>query len=182
MIEYDPTLDQATIDQAVAEDPFAARAEWLAEFRDDISSWAPRELIEGAVDPGVLVRPPQPRVRYLSFCDPSGGQGDAFTCAIAHTEDRTAVLDCLIEVAPPFSTDTAVAQIAEVLKSYRCRSTTGDRYAEAWVVQTFARHGIRYEHSEHDRSALYANMLPLLTSGRARLLDNKRLVHQLTGP
>jgi hypothetical protein len=24
-------------------------------------------------------------------------------------------------------------------------------------------------------------MLPLLTSGRARLLDNKRLVHQLTG-
>ena len=48
-------------------------------------------------------------------------------------------------------------------------------------MQALARHGIRYEHSEQDRSAIYANALPLLTSGRARLLDSKRLVHQLAG-
>jgi hypothetical protein len=127
------------------------------------------------------VRPPRPNVYYRAFADPSGGRGDSFACAIAHAENRTAILDCLIEVPSPFSTDAAVAQISQVLKSYRCSRTTGDRYAEAWVVQAFARHGIRYEHSEHDRSALYANLLPLLTSGRARLLDSSRLIHQLTG-
>jgi len=180
-IVFNPTLDQATIDQALAEDPFAARAEWLAEFRDDISSWAPRELIEAAVDHGVLARPPRSGAYYIAFADPSGGVGDAFTCAVAHAEGQAAILDCLVEVASPFSTDAAVAQIAQVLKSYRCRSVTGDHYSAEWVVQAFARHGIRYVQSERDRSALYANMLPLLTSGRARLLDSKRLIQQLAG-
>jgi hypothetical protein len=96
-------------------------------------------------------------------------------------EDRTAVLDCVVEIPSPFSTDAAVAQVAATLKSYRLTRVTGDRYAQQWVVQAFARAGIRYEHSEHDRTAIYANALPLLTSGRARLLDNKRLIHQLAG-
>jgi hypothetical protein len=52
------------------------------------------------VDHGVLVRPPQSRVRYVAFCDPSGGQGDSFTCAIAHREGDIVVLDCLIEIVP----------------------------------------------------------------------------------
>jgi hypothetical protein len=37
-----PTLDQFIIDDALA----AASAEWLAEFRDDISGWVGRELKE----------------------------------------------------------------------------------------------------------------------------------------
>jgi hypothetical protein len=36
-----------------------------------------------------------------------------------------------------------------------------------------------YEHSERDRSELYSDFLPLLTSGRARLLDSPRLAGQL---
>jgi hypothetical protein len=52
-----PTLDRAVIEQALAEDPSAASAEWLAQFRDDISGWATRELIEAAVDRSVTVRP-----------------------------------------------------------------------------------------------------------------------------
>jgi hypothetical protein len=42
-----------------------------------------------------------------------------------------------------------------------------------------ARNDIGYEASERDRSAIYADFLPLLTSGRARLLDSPRLVGQL---
>jgi hypothetical protein len=38
---------------------------------------------------------------------------------------------------------------------------------------------ITYYHSNRDRSAIYADAVPLFTSGRARLLDNKRLVGQL---
>jgi hypothetical protein len=46
------------------------------------------------------------------------------------------------------------------------------------VVEAFAKCGITYEHSERDRSAIYLDALPLFTSGRARLLDNRRLVTQ----
>jgi hypothetical protein len=177
-LTFNPTLDQTIIDQALAEDPVAARAEWLAEFRDDLMGWATRELIEAAVDRGVTVRPPASGIVYRSFCDPSGGQKDSFTAAIAHAENGVAVLDCLVEIKPPFNPDTATAQVADVLKAYRCRSTVGDKYAAQWVVQAFRKCGINYQYSERDRSLIYLDALPLFTTGRARLLDNKRLVHQ----
>jgi hypothetical protein len=181
---FNPTLDERIISEALTADPFGARAEWLGQFRDDISGWAPRELIEAAVDCSVTVRAPHVMggPRYVGFADPSGGQGDSFTLGIAHMErGLTAVLDCVVEIASPFSTDAAVEQIAATLKSYRLAKVTGDRFAERWVADAFARQGIRYEHSEEDRSGIYANMLPLLTSGRVRLLDNKRLIHQFAG-
>jgi hypothetical protein len=177
-LTFNPTLDQTAIDQALAEDPAAARAEWLAEFRDDLMGWATRELIEAAVDRGVTVRPPMPRITYRSFCDPSGGQKDSFTAAIAHAENNVAVLDCLVEVKPPFNPDVGTAQVSDALKAYRCRTTVGDKYAAQWVVQAFRRCGISYQYSERDRSSIYLDALPLFTTGRARLLDNKRLVHQ----
>jgi hypothetical protein len=54
-----------------------------------------------------------------------------------------------------------------------------DRYAAQWPVGEFSRNDITLEHSERDRSAIYADFLPLLTSGRARLLDSSRLIGQL---
>jgi hypothetical protein len=177
-IVFNPTLDQAIIDRALAEDPAGAAAEWLAQFRDDVSGWATRELIEAAVDRGVTVRPPVRGVRYHGFVDASGGVGDSYTCCVAHAEDRTAVLDTLIEIRPPFNTDTATVQVSDALKSYGCYTATGDKYAAGWVVDAFRRHGINYQHSERDRSALYLDALPLFSSGRIRLLDNVRLVSQ----
>jgi hypothetical protein len=46
------------------------------------------------------------------------------------------------------------------------------------VVSAFAQHEIDYQLSERDRSKIYADCLPLFTSGRARLLDSPRLVNQ----
>src|SRR5215468_7632810 len=68
--------------------------------------------------------------------------------------------------------------VSEALKTYRCRSTFGDRYGAEWVVQAFRKCGINYRPSERDRSSIYLDALPLFTTGRARLLDNKRLVQQ----
>jgi hypothetical protein len=82
-------------------------------------------------------------------------------------------------IQAPFNPDSATAQVSGMLKSYRCRSTVGDKYAAAWVVDAFRRHGITYEQSERDRSAIYADTLPLLTTGRTKLLDSRRLVSQL---
>jgi hypothetical protein len=173
-----PLIDQVIIDEAMADDPAAARAEWGAEFRDDISGFVDATMIEAAVDYGVTVRPPLPGVRYSSGCDPSGGARDSFTAAIAHDEGNVAVLDCVVEIKAPFNPTSATEQIAGVLKSYGIRKTVGDKYAAQWVVDAFRKVGIEYAHSEWDRSAIYLEALPLFTSGRVRLVDNKRLTSQ----
>jgi hypothetical protein len=54
----------------------------------------------------------------------------------------------------------------------------GDKYAPGFVAEGFAQHRIRYAYSERDRSQIYVEALPFLTSGRARLVDNKRLALQ----
>jgi hypothetical protein len=175
-----PSLDASIIAAALEDDPVAARADWLGEFRDDICGFADIALIEAAVDRGVTVRPPVRGIRYTSFCDPSGGARDSFTVAICHAEQNVAVLDCLVEIKAPFNSIAATEQMSSVLKSYFLHHTTGDKYAAAWVVDAFQKCGIKYEHSERDRSALYLDALPLFTAGRARLLDNKRLVAQFS--
>ncbi len=177
-VKLNPTLDQKIVDDAMADDPAAARADYLAEWRDDIATYISRDLIEAAVDAGVTVRPPVPGVVYFGFADPSGGVSDFFTCAVAHRQGDAVVLDALVEIAAPFNPTAATRQIAGMLQAYRIAAVTGDRYAAGWVVDAFAKTGVRYLHSERDRSAIYADALPLFTSGRARLVDNRRLVLQ----
>ena len=176
---FNPSLSSGVVARALERDPVAARAEWLGQFRDDLSNWISLDLIEAAVDRNITVRPPQPNVRYHSFTDGSGGVHDSFCCAIAHAEGNIAVLDCLIEIRAPLQPDNATAQIADALKSYRCSTTTGDKYSAQWIVNAFAKRGITYRHSDRDRSAIYADALPLFSTGRCKLLDNKRTVSQL---
>jgi hypothetical protein len=97
-----PTIPASIIATAIEDDPAAAKAEWLGEFRGDIGGWADAALIEAAVDAGVTVRPPRGGVGYTSFCDPSGGARDSFTMVVAHAEERIGVLDCLVEIRAPF--------------------------------------------------------------------------------
>jgi hypothetical protein len=87
-------------------------------------------------------------------------------------------LDCLFEIKPPFNPTAAVAEMAGVLKAYGLTRTVGDKYAGEWVVDAFAKAGVKYQHSERDRSAIYLDVLPKFTSGRIRLLDHPRLVTQ----
>jgi len=173
-----PTIDQAVIDAAMIDDPADANAEWYAVFRDDISGWVTRELVEQAVDRDVIVRPPRPGTQYFAFVDGSGGMHDSYCAAVAHQENGVAVLDCLIEIRPPYNHDSATAQIAAMFKQYRCTSVIGDHYSGEWIVQAFAKCGITYRWSDRNRSDIYIDCLPLFTTGRARILDNKRLTSQ----
>jgi hypothetical protein len=176
---FNPTLPQSVIDDALKRDPAAARAEWEAQWRDDISAYLSRELIESAIDRGVAARPPVEGEAYFAFADPSGGVSDAFSCAVAHREASGAVvLDALHEVVAPFDPSQATAAVAKLLKAYSITKVVADKYAAQWPVSEFSRNDITLEHSERDRSAIYADFLPLLTSGRARLLDSPRLVGQ----
>ncbi len=178
--DFNESLPQRVVDRAMEADAASASAEYLGQWRADVSGWADLALIEAAVDYGVTVRPPSTvqRLAYRAGSDPSGGARDSFTTAICHDEGNIAVLDCIVEIKAPFNPTEATEQMAAVLSSYGLRETVGDKYAAEWVVDAFAKCGIKYRHSERDRSAIYLDALPMLTSGRVRLLDNKRLVNQ----
>jgi hypothetical protein len=178
-LQFNPTLDAAIIERELQRDQERASAEYLSEWRSDLSAFLDRELIEAAIDRDVVVRPPQPGFRYLAFADPSGGRGDSFACAIAHVEINRVVLDALYERPSPFDPSTVVAEIADLLRQYGIVEVVGDRYAAQWVTESFARDGIRYTASERDKSEVFLDCLPLFTSGRARILDSARLRYQL---
>jgi hypothetical protein len=181
-LQFNPTFDAKVIERQIASDPQLYRAEYLSEWRDDLSTFLPRDLLEAAVDRGVLVRPPVDGTKYFAFADPSGGAHDSFTLAISHREkDGSVVLDLLFERHAPFNPSAVTEEIAALLKTYTCSHVVGDKYAARWVIEAFAKVGITYRHSDADRSAIYLDALPLFTSGRARLIDNARLVTQFAG-
>jgi hypothetical protein len=129
-------------------------------FRDDIGAFVPLELIESAVDIGVLVRPPRQRVAYRAGVDAASGVGaDSFALGIAHRDGNEAVLDVAFEIKPPFSPSEAIASCASLLKSYRLRSCVGDKYSAGFVMEGFAkvcREPFWRENSVCTKSMLYA--------------------------
>ena len=182
-----PTIDPAIIAEAMLEDPAAARAEWMAEFRDDIAAFVTQEAVDACVSPGVLERARVQGQKYQAFCDPSGGANDSMTLAIGHSQlapdgkTSIAVLDAVREIRAPFSPDTAVTEFATLLKTYGIRTVKGDRYAAEWVVTAFKKVGIEYRPADLNKSEIYRDFLPRLNSGEVDMLDNKRLVTQLLG-
>lgn len=176
---FNPSLPQSVVDRAMERDPAAASAEYGGEFRSDLESFISRELIESAIDRGVLVRPPKEGLSYAGFVDASSGTGrDSYTLAIAHAEGQTIVLDLAHEIRPPFNPQTATAEVAKLLKSYGISTVHGDKYAAGFVIEAFARCGMTYRYSADDRSEIYLGALPLITSGRVKLLDNDRMLAQ----
>jgi hypothetical protein len=128
--------------------------------------------------PALRSRAPINGVSYVAGCDASGGRNDSFTAAISHAEDDKVILDVVYERKAPFNPSEVVGEIATLLREYKCGVITGDKYGAQWTVEAFAKVGITYRQSEHDRSAVYMNCLPLFSSGRARLLDNAKLISQ----
>ena len=176
-----PTLPQSVVDRAYERDPDAALAEYGAEFRTDIADFVDRAAVEACVTSGCHERPYVSRVRYFAFTDPSGGASDSFTVVVAHREKDRVIQDAVREFRPPFSPDATCAEIAGFLKTYKLRTVTGDRYAGEWVVERFRQHGIRYVASKKTKSELYVDVLAIINSGRADLLDHPKTINQFVG-
>jgi hypothetical protein len=176
--EMNPAIPQRTVDRELERDPTAAAAEWLAEFRSDVESYISREAIE-ACTTDALEHAPRSGLQYAAFADPSGGQADSFTLAIAHRQDGCAVLDAIREAQPPFSPEGVVAEYAHLLHRYGIRSIQSDRYAGQWPVEAFRRHGITCVQSARPKSDLYRDLLPAINSREITLLRHPRLQHQL---
>lgn len=160
-------------------DPAYASAEFGAEFRTDVEALFTLEVIEACIEPGVTERPPQRGYYYYAFCDPSGGSSDSMTLGIAHKEGSVAVLDCIREIRPPFDPEKVVVEFVEAMKRYGVGRVFGDRYGGTWVASTFTKAGIAYIAADRSKSEIYLDVVPQVNAGKVKLLDEKRLKHQL---
>ncbi|WP_245450488.1 hypothetical protein [Bradyrhizobium diazoefficiens] len=178
-----PTIPQSIVDEAMVEDPAAASAEWMAEFRDDISAFVSREAVEACISPDVLERSRVPGATYQAFVDPSGGSSDSMTLAIGHRQAKPGrtigVIDAVREIRAPFSPEAAVAEFVALLSSYGVRRVRGDRYAAEWVSGAFRKAGVEYTPADLSKTEIYRDFLPRLNSRELDLLDNQRMVAQL---
>jgi hypothetical protein len=176
-----PSLDDEDIAAQRAIDPAAARSEWDAEFRQDISAYLDEEVLEQAVDHGrPLELPPRAGVFYVAHVDAAGGVGaDSYTVAISHREDETLVVDVVRGTAGKFDPAAVTRQYAALLREYGISRVKGDAYAAEWVAGSWRECGTYYERSELPKSGIYLECIPLFARGLVRLPDHPRLVHEL---
>ena len=178
-----PTVPDRIVAEAYAEDPARAAAEYGALFRSDVESFMSREAIDACTIRGRYELPPVKGVAYFGFVDPSGGSSDSMTLAVAHRDEwsEKLILDAVREIRPPFSPTTVVEEFATLVRSYGIASVTGDRYAGEWPREQFRNHDIAYQVSQKTKSDLFLDLLVLVNSGAAELLDLPRLQSQLQG-
>lgn len=174
-----PTLSQVEIDAAYLEDPAAARSEYGGEWRDDVSEFVPRSLVESLVAKGRKELLPRQDRSYFAFSDLSGGRHDDAGLAIAHREGRKLILDLAKLWRAPFNPHHIIGKQAEELKRFGLRSVTGDNYAAAFVADSFKSQGVHYLKSELAKSELYREFLPRLCSAEIELLDDECLIDQI---
>jgi hypothetical protein len=180
-LTMNPSLDPTIIEEAYEDDAESASAEYGAQFRDDISDFVNRALVDAVTVPGRQELLPADDVAYFAFVDPSGGSSDSMTMAIAHRSGDIAVLDAIRERKPPFSPEDVVTEFVALLKTFRIKRVTGDRYGGEWPRERFKLAGITYDLAEQPKNDIYRDTLPLLNSRKVELLDNPRLASQLCG-
>jgi hypothetical protein len=174
-----PVLDTRDRDRQMAEDLAVARAEWYAEFRDDLVAFVDPAKVDLCVEKGREEIQPAQGVTYYAAVDPSGGSSDSMTLAIAHADGDRGILDLVREWTSPFSPEKVVSEIIEICRRYNANTVTGDRYAGEWVREPFRLHGFEYRLADLTRSEAYLTILPAINSAKVELLDNRRMISQL---
>ena len=180
-LDFNPTFDRRELARAMEEDPEAARAEYLGEFRSDLEALFSIERIAAVTPTGVAERSPQTAdLRWVrAFVDPSGGSSDSFTLGIAGSVGEAEHLLCVREWKPPFSPADVVAEIVQVVKTYSLCQVTGDAYSGEFVRELFRKEGLTYQPSLLNRSGIYLDALAMINAKRCSLLDVPKLRAQL---
>jgi hypothetical protein len=184
-------------------DPLHFAREYLAEFIDAAAAWLPGELIEQAVDVGIVERPPKPGVRYAMAIDASGAGACAFAVTIGHLEEQGEVEVVIQDVARAFMKPVSgtlnlrgvVREILGMAAAYNhIPFAYSDRYAGQWPVQAFEEGAaaldmkftlkdpviMRGKDSVRlTKSDAFLESAPLFRTARVRLLDNATQVREL---
>ena len=183
---FNPTIDQAVIAKQMRDDPEGGAAEWLAEFRSDISALFDDAVIEDAIDfARPLELPPRGQRQYFAFADASAGRHDAFSAVVGHLEgdkgEERFVADVVRGRLPPFNPNAVAEEYAQLARTYGCPKIIGDAFAGEWVAAAFAAAGVKYETSPLNKSQLYLESLPSFNQGHVSIPNHERLVRELRG-
>jgi hypothetical protein len=174
-----PLLKQAVVDAALAHDLHKANAEFFGIWREDQEDCYPPDALDACTDTNVLERPPLPFVSYFAFFDSATGTGrEAFALTIAHREGDKVVIDAIRERKPRFVPSDVVREFSDLLKTYRIRQITGDKFMGGLEFE-WQRNGIHYVESEFTKTEYYIRFLPMILAHHVRLLDNATLRTQL---
>jgi hypothetical protein len=179
-----PRLPGHIVDDAIGEDAPKARAEYLNIWREDISDFIPLDVVESATDWGITERERQPGISYVAYADAATGTGkDSIALAICHAEpdgSRKLVIDLIRERKPRFVFADVVCEWAALLRAWGIHEVFSDRFGAGLCTDEWARKGIRARDCDNSTAENYIASLPLLTSGRARLVDSAVVRSQLT--
>jgi len=181
---FSALLSACTTSTRGSEDAIAAAAEYGGEFRQPVTAYLDRAVVEKAIDKGVTGRIRLPGVTYRAHIDVAGGTGsDSFCVCIGHKMHDAGrdicVIDVLFEARPPFDPDVVTKQAAQLLLQWGVSDATADRYGAGWPITAFAKHGICFHTAALTTSELYLHTLPLWTAARVSMLDVPRAVDQL---
>ena len=177
-----PRLSQAVVDQALASDRLKASAEYLNQWREDVSDFVPGDVVEDNTDFEAYERPPQPGIQYWAYFDGATGVpgGASFTMAVTHRRGDDVVHDVIRERKPRFVARDVIAEFAETLKAYNVSEIAGDQFAHQLFADEWSRNGIRAIESDFDTSENYRRLLMMLMGRRVRMLNSATLRQQLT--
>lgn len=176
-LDFNKTVNPNIVNTALQEDPEAAKAEWLGQFRSDVQAFLPREAVERVVRTSPLEIPHDSARKYVAFTDPAGGGSDEFCIAIGHPEDQTAVVD--VVRAMRGTPADIVAEYATLLKAYQVFTVVGDKYGGSWPADEFRRHGIEYTSADKPKAGYYLDLLPAINSERVEIPPDDKLIRQL---
>jgi hypothetical protein len=176
-----PTFSQREIDRAFQEDPVAARSEYgrdsVIEFRSDVSILLREETLAAVVPTGVRELPPGPGAR--GHFDAATGSGeDAAAAGIAFL-GQPVTLAAVRHWAPPFNPSTVAHEATLLFHRYGVREITIDRYAPGLIADLFRQRGIACQVAERDTSQTFIELLALINSRGAMLLDDPSLLGEL---
>ena len=91
------------------------------------------------------------------------------------------MIDAVRERRPRFVAADVIKEYAELLRSYGVHEVVSDKFAAGFSSDEWSRNGIRFKACDNSTAENFLFALPLLTSKRARLIDDATLRKQLSG-
>jgi hypothetical protein len=181
-LELNPTFSQYKIERALRKDPARARAEYLGEFREDVSNLMDEKLLASAM----ADHQPQgydPARRYAAFIDPSSGKSDSYCLAIGFQDpySRQIVVVRQEERRAPCDVAKVTEEFARIIKAYGLSSATSDTHASGWVESEYRKHGVQIDITKLSKSDIYLEFVGLLATGRLWLVADDRARQQFLG-
>lgn len=173
-----PTYQKSLIDRLLKRDKVKMRAEFSAEFREDVETYLSENEIDAVTTKDIKAYLPIAGKQYFAFCDMSGGRKDAFSLSIGHNENGKVIID-RIELRNPQDPATICDEFTMILKHYGLSKMIGDRYAGLWPQSAFSKRGVNYEISQLTKNDIYLHFQPIVAMHKVQLLENETLKNQL---